>query len=109
MILSTVCWSKAPPASPLIALSPMIESRYHHYFRLINDPTAAAILAAAEHLAGAGKSEALSPRQAAKELGVSLTTIYDLCHVGKLRSMKIGRAVRIDPNDLEDYRRNAVA
>jgi excisionase family DNA binding protein len=82
---------------------------YRHYLKLVNDPVAAAILAVGVRLTGTQPANALSPKQAAAQLGVSVDMIYDLCQRGKLRSMKIGRAVRIRAADLEDYRTDVAA
>ena len=82
---------------------------YRHYLKLVNDPVAAAILAVGERLTGSQPENALSPKQAAAQLGVSVDLVYDLCQRGQLRSLKVGRAVRIKPRDLEDYRRDAAA
>lgn len=80
----------------------MIES-YRHYLKLTGEPMAAAILAVGERLADEKPENALTPKQVAKRLGVSVGKIYELCDSGKLRSQKIGRAVRIRPRDLDDY------
>ena len=82
---------------------------YRHYLKLIDNPVAAAILAVGERLTGSQPENALTPKQVAADLGASVDFVYDLCKSGKLRSMKLGRAVRVKPRDLEDYRRDAVA
>jgi excisionase family DNA binding protein len=43
----------------------------------------------------------LTVKQAAERLGVSPKTIYDLVEKGRLRSFRIGKAIRIQPEDLE--------
>ncbi len=40
-------------------------------------------------------------KQAAERLGVSPKTIYDLVEKGRLRCFRIGKAIRIQPEDLE--------
>ena len=84
-----------------------VEFTYRQFLKLTGNEIAAAILAVGERLADAKPENALTPKQAANSLGVSVDLIYDLCHSGKLRSQKIGRAVRIQPRDLDDYRQAA--
>jgi excisionase family DNA binding protein len=43
----------------------------------------------------------LTVKQAAERLGVSPKTVYDLIEKGRLRCIRIGRAIRIWPSDLE--------
>jgi excisionase family DNA binding protein len=43
----------------------------------------------------------LTVKQAAERLGVSPKTVYDLVEKGRLRCIRIGRAIRIRPADLE--------
>jgi excisionase family DNA binding protein len=85
----------------------MIEDRYRHFLKLTGEPSAAATLVLAETTAESKPENALTPKQAAGKLGVSVDLIYELCQSGKLRSQKIGRAVRIRPRDLDDYRNAA--
>lgn len=80
-----------------------LEAAYRRYLAVTGNEVAAAILAAAENQ----PEHALTPKQAAAKLGVSTDFIYDLCAKGKLRSQKIGRAVRIQPRDLDNYREDA--
>lgn len=78
----------------------MIE-RYRHYLKLTDDPTAAAILAVGEQLT---KPEALlDVKQAAERLGVSVDLVRDMVNDKRLPSIKIGRAIRIAPTDLERF------
>lgn len=49
------------------------------------------------------KPENLSVKQAAKEMGVSPAKVYELCDSGQLAHCKIGRAIRIQPQDLQDF------
>jgi len=74
-----------------------LEAAYRRYLTLTGNEVAAAILAAAENQ----PENALTPKQAAAKLGVSADKVYELCASGKLRSQKIGRAVRIRPRDLD--------
>lgn len=43
----------------------------------------------------------LTVKQAAERLGVSPKTIYELVASGKLRDQRIGRAIRINPRELD--------
>ncbi|HMO84680.1 MAG TPA: helix-turn-helix domain-containing protein [Lacipirellulaceae bacterium] len=76
-----------------------LESTYRRYLAITGDKIAAAILAAAD----TQPEHALTPKQAAARLGVSTDLIYAACASGKLPSRKIGRAVRIEPRDLDHY------
>jgi excisionase family DNA binding protein len=50
-------------------------------------------------------SGSLTVRQAAERLGVSPKTIYDLVEKGRIRCTRIGRAIRINPADLNTQER----
>ncbi len=43
----------------------------------------------------------LTVKQAAERLGVSIKTVYGQIEKGKLRCVRIGRAIRIQPGDLD--------
>jgi excisionase family DNA binding protein len=45
----------------------------------------------------------LTPRQAAAALSISERTLWQLTRDGAVRRVRIGRAVRYDPRDLQDY------
>ena len=47
----------------------------------------------------------LNAKQAAERLGVVPDTIWDWCQTKRLRHRKIGRMIRIDPDDLEEFER----
>jgi excisionase family DNA binding protein len=79
----------------------MIEDRYRHFLTITDDATAAAILAVGELLAG--QAEPLTVAAAAKVIGVSVGAVYQLCREGKLKHQRIGRAVRIRPEDARAY------
>lgn len=70
-----------------------------------------ALSVAREHLARAlavidpPTSGPLTVKQAAERLGVSPKTIYDLVEKGKIRHTRIGRAIRINPADLDTQER----
>jgi excisionase family DNA binding protein len=44
----------------------------------------------------------LSPKQAAEYLNVSATSIYARCASGELRHVRVGKAIRIRPTDLDN-------
>jgi excisionase family DNA binding protein len=44
----------------------------------------------------------LSVRQVAERLGVSTSTIYDLCRKGRLPHVRVSNAIRVAPAALED-------
>ena len=46
----------------------------------------------------------LSPETAAREMGVSRTTIYELLTRGELQSYHVGRSRRITRTSLDDYK-----
>lgn len=50
-----------------------------------------------------GSKNLLSSGQVAERLGLSKPHIYTLAAQGKIRSIKFGRAVRFDPQDVEDF------
>ena len=45
----------------------------------------------------------LTPREAAAALSISERTLWGLTKGGAVRCVRIGRAVRYDPRDLQDY------
>ncbi len=45
----------------------------------------------------------LTPREAAKRLGICEKTLWTLTNRGRMRSVKIGRSVRYDPADLNQW------
>jgi len=47
----------------------------------------------------------LTAKQAAERLGVVVETIWDWCQAKRLRHRKIGRMIRIDPDDLDEFER----
>ena len=60
---------------------------------------------AAPGIAAAGplSQRFLTVRAAALELGVSLQTIRKMIRLGRLRAVRIGRAIRIERSSLEDF------
>jgi excisionase family DNA binding protein len=49
--------------------------------------------------------QSLTVKDAAAQLHVSASCIYELCESGKLASFKVGRVLRIHPEAIDDYRR----
>jgi excisionase family DNA binding protein len=45
----------------------------------------------------------LTTRQAAKALSISERTLWQLAKDGKIPTVRIGRSVRFDPRDLQDW------
>jgi excisionase family DNA binding protein len=80
-----------------------LEAAYRRYLALTGNEVAAAILAVGDNQ----PENALTPKQAAQRLGVSADKVYELCASGKLRSSKVGRAIRIQPRDLDHYCQDA--
>ena len=78
------CPDLVPPCKDLIAL-----------------PCARQILSKALAVVDPPASGPLTVKQAAARLGVPPKTVYDLVEKGRLRCIRIGRAIRIQPNDLE--------
>lgn len=50
----------------------------------------------------------LKVSEVAAELNVSKMTVYRLTESGALRSMRIGRSIRVSAYDLADYKAKAV-
>ncbi|BBO32305.1 helix-turn-helix domain-containing protein [Lacipirellula parvula] len=86
-----------------------LESDYQKYLKLTGHEVAAAVLAVGASLTSHRDDALLTPKQAAAKLGVSIDLIYELCASGRLRSRKIGRAVRIHPDDLRDLDEDSIA
>ena len=82
---------------------------YQKLLKLTAHEVAAAVLAVGASLAGQHDESLLTPKQAAAKLGVSVDLIYELCAGGRLRSRKIGRAVRIHPDDLRDLDEDSIS
>ena len=82
-----------------------VEANYHRFLELTGEPTAAAMLTLAETIDGKSERTALTVKEAAKALGVSTDTIYDLCNQDRLKHPRLGRrAIRIRPEDLENLK-----
>jgi excisionase family DNA binding protein len=61
------------------------------------------MLAMATQMAPAPPSDLLTAAAAAKRLGISSVYLYELARTGELRSVRIGRAVRFRPTDLDAF------
>ena len=68
---------------------------------LVSLPNARKILAKCLAVVDPPAAGPLTVKQAAERLGVSPKTIYDLVEKGRLRCIRIGRTIRIQPSDLE--------
>lgn len=79
----------------------MIEDVYHEFLKLTGEPIAASMLTLAKVIENKPESVALTVKQAARAMNVSERLIYQLCEDGRLRHQKIGRAIRIQPEDLQ--------
>lgn len=49
-------------------------------------------------------SRPLTPEQAARALGISRTTVYELIAKGELAAFRIDRAIRIEPQAIEQFK-----
>jgi excisionase family DNA binding protein len=67
--------------------------------------TLAAVLTEAGAVMPAPAGQSLTVKEAAAQLHVSTSCIYELCESGRLASFKVGRVLRIHPEAIEDYRR----
>jgi len=47
--------------------------------------------------------ELLTVRDVARVLRVSTATVYRLCDTGELPQVRVSNAIRVHPEDLEDY------
>lgn len=90
----------------------MIEELFEHYRRLTGgDVGAAATLVLAHVQVGrpaVADAEMLTPKQAADILGVSARTVHKLCREGLLRSVGVGRLIRIRRDSLDEYTRQGL-
>lgn len=48
-------------------------------------------------------SELVSVRDVARRLGVHPETVRRLIHDGRLRAVRVGRVLRVDPSDLDGF------
>lgn len=82
----------------------MIDAAYNKFLAMTGDPVAAAMLTLAEVIEGKPERVALSVKEAAKSLGISIGSLYDLCKAGKLKHQRFGRTIRVRPEDLENFK-----
>ncbi|MGD0897105.1 MAG: helix-turn-helix domain-containing protein [Thermoguttaceae bacterium] len=94
-----------------------VVSQYDEYLKLTNDPAAAASLALADVMqrtldASGGVAanrpvqtvdEPLTVAEVAQRLRVSRRVAYELCQAGQIEAFKVGRAIRVRPEDLAAY------
>lgn len=50
--------------------------------------------------------KSLTPREVADMLKITTNTVYELVKRGELNAYRIGRKMRIEPSDVEEYKRN---
>jgi len=50
------------------------------------------------------KDSALTPVEVAKMLKISKNTVYELVKRGELNSYRVGNKLRIEMNDIEEYK-----
>ncbi|MGA2035805.1 MAG: helix-turn-helix domain-containing protein [Thermoguttaceae bacterium] len=74
------------------------------------DKTAAASLALADVMFEERESsipDSLTVAEAAKRLRLAPNTVYDLCAQGEIIHHRVGRAIRLRPADIEEFRRRS--
>lgn len=77
---------------------------YEDYLARVGDPSAAACLTLADTLqTDQTPSQSLTVRDVAHRLGVSSRVAYELCQDGEINSFKVGRSVRVHPDELTAY------
>ena len=90
------------------AVEDELEWRYDRWLRKTGDPVAASILATSEgNEARQGPRQemaAMSIKQAAVQLGVSKSKLYELCQDGIMPHTRVGRRITITPAQLAEYR-----
>jgi len=89
-----------------------VQQLYGKYLELTQgDKAAAASLALADVMLEEEREspipESLTVAEAAKRLHVSPNTVYDLCARGEIIHHRVGRAIRLRPADIEEYRRRS--
>jgi len=88
-----------------------VQQLYEKYLEMTEgDKAAAASLALADVMFAEPESaipESLTVAEAAKRLHVSPNTVYDLCTRGEIKHHRVGRAIRLRPADIEEYRRRS--
>jgi excisionase family DNA binding protein len=108
MVIEMGAARKLGPRPDLRVHAPVddLDRLYDQFLGKTGSPEAAATLVlatvqAAQH--SGGESEAMSIKQAAKQLGVSKGVLYRLCQEGMPHN-KIGRRITITPAQIEEYR-----
>ncbi len=81
-----------------------IEDLYQHYLTLTSDPRQRQPWCSAHVTEGKPVAEgAMSVGDAGRMLGVSGRTVNRLCQAGKLKFIRVGRAIRVNRVDLDEY------
>ena len=85
-----------------------IESLFAEFKAMTGEPVSAAVLTLANIISSdPGKRTGLTIKEAAKHLGVSVTTVKGLCSDGRLKFTRIGRSVRFNVDELEEFQRRS--
>jgi excisionase family DNA binding protein len=88
-----------------------VQQLYEKYLELTEgDKAGAASLTLADVMFKEPESpipESLTIAEAAKRLRVAPNTIYLLCARGEINHHRVGRAIRLCPADIEEYRRHS--
>jgi excisionase family DNA binding protein len=88
-----------------------LESLYHEYMEVAQNPVAAAILTVGHVLQNQIESEAeiindsgaLNVKEAARQLNISSKKVYELCLIGRLKCFRAGRSIRITSEELRRF------
>ncbi len=88
-----------------------VQQLYEKYLEMTEgDKAAAASLALADVMFEEREPAipgALTVAEAAKRMNVSPDTMYGLCARGEIIHHRVGRAIRLRPADIEEYRRRS--
>ena len=92
-------------------MNKQVQQLYANYLELTQgDKAAAGSLTLADVMFEERESpipESLTIAEAAKRLHVSSHTVYDLCARGEIIHHRVGRAIRLRPADIDEYRRRS--
>jgi excisionase family DNA binding protein len=92
-------------------MNKQVKQLYATYLELTEgDKAAAASLALADVMFEERESpvpESLTIAEAAKRLHIAPNTMYDLCARGEIIHHRVGRAIRLRPADIDEYRRRS--
>ena len=85
-----------------------IEILFADFKTVTGEPVSAAVLTLAEIISrDPGKRTGLTTKEAAAYLGVGVTTVKSLCSDGRLSSVRIGRSIRFNVDELERFQRRS--